>query len=313
MKITYGELSTTGPVREHNEDFVLYWEPPDSEEARQTRGSVSLLADGVGGQGDGEIASRLAVETALKVFQEADPNITDNQLLWRMFNAANVAVYDTGMARGGADRMATTLTAALFRRNEVAIGHVGDSRAYLVRQGTIKQLTSDHTYVAMQVKMSLISKQDAMNSELRGLLTRSIGANPTVQVESSRAVLRSGDIVVQCTDGLHACVTENEIPDAVNRMRPADACDHLVQLAMKRGSEDNISIQVARVDHVPRVGYYRGADAYLASPTTSVTSDVQVGQVLDERFEIVDVINRSAMSSARVGRHLGAHKCLAMS
>ena len=86
---------------------------------------------------------------------------------------------------------------SLFRRNEVAIGHVGDSRAYLIRQGTIKQLTADHTYVAMQVKMSLISKQDAMSSELRGLLTRSIGANPTVQVDYSRAVLRSGVTAVR--------------------------------------------------------------------------------------------------------------------
>ena len=147
------------------------------------------------------------------MFQEADPNITDNQLLWRMFNAANVAVYDTGMARGGADRMATTLTAALFRRNEVAIGHVGDSRAYLVRQGTIKQLTSDHTYVAMQVKMSLISKQDAMNSELRGLLTRSIGANPTVQVDYARAVLRKACAKAAIARATPARKTPQENPE----------------------------------------------------------------------------------------------------
>src|SRR6185312_15485036 len=210
VKITYGELSSTGPVRPHNEDYVAYWEP-ETDQARTTRGAVALLADGVGGQGFGEIASRLAIDTALKVFQEADPSTTDNQLLWRMFNAANLAVYDAGMAQGGTDRMATTLTVSLFRRNEVAVGHVGDSRAYLVRQGTIKQLTADHAYVAMQVKMGLISKQDAMTSELRGLLTRSIGANPTVQVDYAREVLRNGDIVVQCSDGLHGCVTENEI------------------------------------------------------------------------------------------------------
>src|SRR5947208_14348667 len=143
VKITYAELSSTGPVRPHNEDFVLYWEP-ESEQGRQSRGAVSLVADGVGGQGFGEVASRLAVETALRVFQEADASTTDNQMLWRMFNAANLAVYDAGMAHGGGDRMATTLTVSLFRRNEVAIGHVGDSRAYLIRQATIRQLTSDH-------------------------------------------------------------------------------------------------------------------------------------------------------------------------
>ena len=296
MKITCAELSSTGPVRPHNEDFVQFWEP-DTEQARTSRGAVALLADGVGGQGDGEVASRLAVETALRVFQDVDPSTTDNQLLWRMFNAANLAVYDAGMARCGGNRMATTLTVSLFRRNEVAIGHVGDSRTYLVRQGQIRQLTSDHTYVAMQVKMSLISKEDAMASELRGLLTRSIGTNPTVQVDYSRAVLRSGDIVVQCTDGLHACVTDNEIRDCVSRMPPAAACEHLSQLAEKRGSEDNISMQVLRVENVQRVGYYRGAVAYYAPVATPVSNEPQVGQVFDERFEITDIISRSGMSS----------------
>lgn len=311
MKITYAELSSTGPVRPHNEDFVLFWEP-EGEQGRQARGAVSLLADGVGGQGFGEVASKLAVETALRVFRDADPTTTDNQLLWRMFNAANLAVYDAGMAQGGGDRMATTLTVSLFRRNEVAIGHVGDSRAYLIRQGTIKQLTSDHTYVAMQVKMSLISKQDAMNSELRGLLTRSIGANPTVQVDYSRAILRTGDIVVQCSDGLHGLVTESEIKDYVSRMPPAAACEQLSQLAERRGSEDNISVQVLRVENVQRVGYYRGAVAYYAPVAQPVSNEPQVGQVFDERFEITDIISRSGMSSVYKATDLKTGRLVAL-
>jgi serine/threonine protein phosphatase PrpC len=296
VKITYAELSAIGPVRPHNEDFVKFWES-EAEQVRKTRGAVSLLADGVGGHGDGEVASRLAVETALRIFREADPTTTDNQLLWRMFNAANLTVYDAGMARGGADRMATTLTVALFRRNEVAIGHVGDSRAYLVRQGQIRQLTADHTYVAMQLKMSLISKEDAMASELRGVLTRSIGQNPTIQVDYARSILRGRDIVIQCTDGLHGCVSEHELRDSVSHMPPAEACEHLVRLAEKRGTEDNISVQILRVDNVQRVGYYRGSVAYYAPLPTSVANELQVGQVLDERFEITDVISRSGMSS----------------
>jgi serine/threonine-protein kinase len=92
-------------------------------------------------------------------------------------------------------------------------------------------------------------------------------------------------------------VADHEIRDAVNRMRPSDACEYLVELAEKRGSEDNISVQVVRVDNVPRVGYYRGAVAYLATPATPVTTEIQNGKVLDERFEIVELVNRSAMSS----------------
>jgi serine/threonine-protein kinase len=296
VKLTYAELSSVGPVRPHNEDFLQFWESEDESE-KKTRGAIALLADGVGGHGDGEIASHLAVETALRTFREASPATTDNQLLWRMFNAANVAVYDAGMQQGGSDRMATTLTVSLFRRNEVAIAHVGDSRAYLVRQAQIRQLTSDHTYVAMQLKLSLISKEEAMASDLRTVLTRSIGQHPTIQVDYSRSVLRSRDVLIQCSDGLHGCLTESELRESVGRLPPPEACEYLVRLAEKRGSEDNISVQILRVDNVQRVGYYRGSVAYYAPLPTPVTNELQVGQVLDERFEITDVINRSGMSS----------------
>jgi serine/threonine-protein kinase len=296
VNLTHAELSWTGPVRPHNEDYLQFWEP-ENEQEKRVRGAIAILADGLGGQGDGEVASQLAVETALKTFREAGAITTDNQLLWRIFTAANLAVYDAGMHRGGRDRMGTTLTISVFRRTEVAIGHVGDSRAYLVRQGEIRQLTSDHTYVAMQLKMSLISEAEAQTSELRTLLTRSIGQNPTVQVDYSRSTLRNRDVVIQCSDGLHGCVTENEMRDCVNRLPPAEACEWLLRLAEKRGSEDNMSVQIIRVDNVPRVGYYRGSVAYFAPTSKTVTSDLQVGDVLDERFQITDLISRSAMSS----------------
>ena len=297
MQLTYAELSSTGPVRPHNEDCVRFW-TPETDEERNVRGAIALLADGVGGQGDGEIASRIAVETALRTFHETGAAKTSNQLLWRLFNAANLAVYDAGMESHGVDRMATTLTIALFRRNEVAVGHVGDSRSYLVRHGQIRQLTSDHTYVAMQLKMSLISKQEAASSDMRSMLTRSIGQNPTVQVDYSRSPLSNHDVVIQCSDGLYQSVTDVELLEAVNRMSPADACDHLVQLAERRGSQDNISVQIVRVDNVPRVGYYRGGLAYSATAAAApAATELQVGQVLDERFQITAIINRSAMSS----------------
>ena len=299
MKLTYAELSSVGPVRSVNEDYVKFWQPT-SDADRASVGAIALLADGVGGHGDGDIASRLAVTTALDAFRGADPATTDNQLLRRLFNAANLAVYDEAMQHEGATRMATTLTVSLFRRSEISVGHVGDSRAYLVHHGKIRQLTSDHTYVAMQLKMSLISKEEAATSDLRSMLTRSIGQNPTVQLDYVRAQLHSRDSVLQCSDGLHACITEAELCDTINRMPPAEACDYLVRLAEKRGSKDNISVQIVRADDVPRVAYYRGRVAYLAPeavPTTPVAQELAPGMLLDERFQITDVINRSAMSS----------------
>jgi serine/threonine protein phosphatase PrpC len=296
MKLTYGELSSAGTVRDHNEDYLLFWQSDDAPDAMD-RGAIALLADGVGGHGSGEVAAELAVKTALQTFHEAGATTTGNQLLWRLFNAANVAVYDAGEERAGAGRMATTLTTSVFRRSELAVGHVGDSRAYLVRQGTIRLLTADHTYVAMQLKMRLISKQEAATSDLRTMLTRSIGQHPTVQVDYNRLALRNADLVVQCSYGLHAALTDAEIQEGVSRMAPQAACEHLVRLAEKRGSQDNISVQVIRVDDVPSVGYYRGRVAYYAPPSRPVAAELQVGQVLDERFELTDLINRSAMSS----------------
>jgi serine/threonine protein phosphatase PrpC len=296
VKLTFAERSHTGP-RPQNEDFVLFWQS-EAEYEREARGAIALLADGVGGHGGGDVASRLAVTTALEYFRRADAASTTNQLLWRLFNEANLAVYDAGMHAATATRMATTLTVSLFRHNEVAVGHVGDSRAYLVRREEIRQLTSDHTYVAMQMKMNLISKDEAMSSDLRGMLTRSIGENPTVRVDYNRVALRDHDTVIQCSDGLHGCLAEHELRDCVNRMPPDAACDHLVRLAEKRGSQDNISIQIVRVDHVSRVGYYRGSIAYSAPATTApVTQELEPGALLDERFQITDVISRSAMSS----------------
>src|SRR5690349_11578970 len=148
MELTYAELSSPGPVRDNNEDFVGFWQPQTLEEKR-SHGAVAVLADGVGGLNRGEVASQLAVETALQAFREAPDGKSPQQLLSQMFNAANLAVYDKGMEDHGKSRMATTLCIAVFRNNEVVVGNVGDSRVYLVHKGEIRQLSTDHSYVGM--------------------------------------------------------------------------------------------------------------------------------------------------------------------
>ena len=174
MELTYAELSSPGPARETNEDFVGSWQPQTLEEKR-SRGAVAILADGVGGMERGEVASRLAVETALKTFREATREQSPQQLITQMFNSANLAVYDKGLEDHGKARMATTLNVVVLRNNEITVGNVGDSRVYLVRKATIKQLSTDHTYIGMQQKFGLISEQDAKTSDKRSVLTRSVG------------------------------------------------------------------------------------------------------------------------------------------
>ena len=296
MELTYAELSSPGPARENNEDFVGFWQPETLEEKRG-RGAIVVLADGVGGLHHGEVASRLAVETALKTFREAPEGKTPQQLLTQMFNAANLAVYDKGMENHGRSRMATTLCIVVLRNDEIVVGNVGDSRVYLVRKGEIRQLSTDHSYVGMQQKFGLISEQDAKTSEHRNILTRSVGHEPVIRIDVEETTAFKGDRVVLCSDGLYAYVADNEIADIVSRYSSAQACRQLVALAEQRGTDDNLSVQVVQINDVEKFSYYRGVPMYheAADPTTGY--ELQPGQTLDGRFFIDETISRSGMAT----------------
>ncbi len=297
MEVTYAELSSAGPVRPNNEDYVGFWQP-DTLEEKRSRGAIALLADGVGGQGRGEVASRLAVETAIKAFREAKEGTPSQQLLMQVFNAANVAVYDKDLEKNSRTRMATTLAAAILRNDQVSVGNVGDSRVYLVRRSEIKQVSTDHSYVAMQRKFGLISEEEAKRSENRSILTRSVGQEPTVRVDVEEVTVLKGDRLVLCCDGLHTCVTDGEICDIVGRYAPPLACRQLVALAEQRGTEDNTSVQVIAIDEVEEVGLYRGAPVY-HKPTEqpAASAEVQAGQLLDDRFFVHEIVSRSGMAT----------------
>ena len=179
MEITLAQLTDTGPVRDHNEDYITQYKPNDPDEMLE-RGAVSILCDGVGGHNHGEVASRLSSESALSKFRSSKPDIPPRQLIQEMFDAANLSIYDKRMADGGQNKMVTTMSLCVFRNNEVTIGHVGDCRVYLIRTGQIKQLTDDHSYVGMQLKMGLITEEEAMKSEMRNMITRTVGQDMTI-------------------------------------------------------------------------------------------------------------------------------------
>ncbi len=295
MELTYACLSLPGPVRKNNEDYVGFWEPAE-EEQRRTHGAVVVIADGVGGQDKGEVASQLAVETSLKLFREAKDNVPPRNVLWDLVNAANLAVYDKGMEERGKGRMATTLIVSIFRNTEVTIGHVGDTRSYLVQGGKAQQLTSDHTYAAMQQKLGLISANEAAHSEMRSMIMRSIGREPTVQVDLYNVRVNQGDYIVQCTDGVHQFMTEDELCEIVTHAPPDEACKQLLALAEKRGTEDNITVQVVRVDRVEEMMLYRGLPIY-REVSQPMSHEVEVGQTIDDRFQITELVARSGMAT----------------
>jgi len=296
MELIYAELSSPGPARENNEDFVGSWQPQTLDEKR-SRGAVAILADGVGGLERGEVASRLAVETALKTFREAPGEQTPQQLITQMFNAANLAVYDKGMENHSKARMATTLAVVVLRNNEIVVGNVGDSRVYLVRKATIKQLSTDHTYTGMQQKFGLISEQEAKTSDKRSVLTRSVGQEPVIRVDVESATVFKGDKVVLCSDGLYAHVADSEIAEIVTSLSPAQACRRLVALAEQRGTDDNLSVQILQINEVEKVSLYRGVAIYQETADPTTRYELRPGQVLDNRFQILETISRSGMAT----------------
>jgi len=295
MELVAADCTSPGTVRTVNEDAHGFWQPETIEEKR-TRGAIAVLADGVGGQGHGEIASRLAVDEILKVFREAKDGADATQLVTHAVNAANLAIYDKNVESRGQTQMATTLAIALLRNNQVVVGNVGDSRVYLIQKGLIQQLSTDHSYVGMQKKFGLISEREALASEQRSILTRSVGQEPVIRVDCDEATVTKGDCIVLCCDGLYTCVSNPEISDLVCRLPPDEAARQLVALAEKRGAQDNITVQVIRIDRVEAVSNYRGAPIYYEQTQPVAAGEFYPGQVVDNRFEIAEVISRSGMA-----------------
>ncbi len=155
--------------------------------------------------------------------------------------------------------MATTIVTCALRYDRAAIAHVGDSRCYLIRRGQATLLTRDHTVVNDQVRLGILSAKEAAESERRHLLSRSLGNDLFVAVETSDHQIYPGDVFLLCSDGLHGSVMAREVADIVNQNGDlTTAAEQLAALANERDGSDNISIQLIRVRDVERVGMYRG-------------------------------------------------------
>lgn len=300
MKVSFAFSSSAGPVRPKNEDTVAFWQP-DEDEERQQRGAISIVADGVGGHGNGDIASRKAVETAIRIFRESPVTMQVKPLMNEIFNAANLALFNSGIEDRSVSGMATTLNICIFREKQLFIGHVGDTRTYLVRHEQIKRLTHDHSYTGLQVKMRLITENEARGSHLRSVLTRSVGSETVVRYDFKKIKLMRHDRIVQCTDGLYCFMIDSELSEGVDRLPMDEICPYLESLAIRRGTDDNLSIQVVQVDLLEEPKFYRPL-SILNPPvsqakTQAPSHEVQPGQTLDNRFLIEEVISRSGMAS----------------
>jgi serine/threonine protein phosphatase PrpC len=264
LDVEFAQASDCGRVRGHNEDYLGYEGPEVPEQ--ETNGWLFALADGVGGQQKGEVASRTAVESVLAGFRRAGRGEPLRSLLPRLVQAANEQVFEAGLAgKSGGLAMSTTLVACALRFDRVVVSHVGDSRCYSIRHGRANALTQDHTVVREQVRLGLRSAKGAAVAETRHILSRSLGNAMFVGVETSDHLVLSGDVLLLCSDGLHGAVPAAEMADIVTRNRDLNAAaGELIDAANERDGSDNVSVQLIRIRSVERVGMYRGRPYKLA-------------------------------------------------
>lgn len=258
LDVQFTQLSDPGRVRKHNEDYLGHVLPHNPAQLR-SHGCLFVLADGVGGQDKGEVASRTAVERVLAGFVRARAGEPHKTLLTRLIQAANTEVYESGGSSGTRTQMATTVVACALRFDHAVIAHVGDSRCYLIRSGRPKQITNDHTVPSEQARLGILSAREAAESSHRHLLSRSVGNDIFVAVEINDFQVQKGDLLVLCSDGLHGPVPASDLASVVMRHDNLQtAAEKLVALANQRDGSDNISVQLIRVHDVERTGMYRG-------------------------------------------------------
>lgn len=244
-ELRYGVVSKQGG-RPYNEDYCTVHDYTLRRNPKYL--CFMAMADGMGGHQAGDIASSVAVQMLEKYTSPS--GFSSNQefeekaerMLWNAFSAANSHIHDLGKANPDREGMGTTLTCALIDFDYAYIGHVGDTRAYTVSSAGITQITADHSVVGQMVTEGIITEQEARTHAKRNILTRAIGPELNVEIDLLRLPVQAGDIVFMCSDGLYSMVTAGEIYQVLGgEMNLHAACNHLVDLAISRGSGDNVS------------------------------------------------------------------------
>jgi protein phosphatase len=241
MKLIPYALSDVGRKREHNEDNFL------------VRDDVGLfaVADGMGGHQAGERASKMALDTLAGVLQPPTEGSTDrDDVLARLRDAtqaAGAAIFDAAQADPDLQGMGTTLTSLWFFGGRVYLAHVGDSRAYLFRDGRTQQLSDDHSWVSEQVRAGMMTEEEAKESKFRHIITRSVGFEREVLVDGAAIPVQSGDCYLLCSDGLSNYIEAEEIGRILTARFYREVPRILVELANDRGGDDNITVVLVHV------------------------------------------------------------------
>lgn len=259
MKTSFAALTDVGLVRQNNEDTYVvfdvargqqYVPPPASSEGTVDTDGEGLLiavADGMGGALAGEVASKMAIDSLCEAARQLDDTVDDEQardVILEAIGRANERIHAASLKNPEQRGMGTTLTAALIRHGRIQFFQVGDSKGFVARHGKLHQMTNDHSLIGTLVADKVITPEDAEQLEGgRNIILKALGAEPEVKIDYSEATLEVGQAVLLCTDGLHGCVKDHEIEQAVGATSDVGKlCEDLVRQAKNRGGPDNITV-----------------------------------------------------------------------
>lgn len=229
----YGSRTEIGNVREHNEDSLTVLPP------------LFAVSDGMGGHEAGEVASEITINT----LNDLAPQSADAEALARAVVAANLNVIKAPSQGVGREGMGTTLTAAILEKERLVIAQVGDSRAYLLHNGSLQQLTRDHSLMADMIEAGQLTEAEARVHPNRSVITRAIGSDPHMQPDLYELNVETGDRLLLCSDGICGMIEDHEIASIMRRAPSAQSCaDQLVEAALAAGGFDNATAVVVDVE-----------------------------------------------------------------
>jgi serine/threonine protein phosphatase PrpC len=247
MRVATAAATDVGRKRSGNEDsYAVQIMDPSAGRPEVTQ---LIVCDGMGGTNAGEVASRMTVDTILRAFEE-DASGDTGEALGRAIQTANTAVWEHNHTRVDLNGMGTTCTALAIGPEEAVVAHVGDSRAYLVRGGRIRQLTQDHSLVAQLVARKQLTPEEAKRDPRRNVITRSVGISESVEPDVVRLdePLRPGDTFLLCSDGLHGQVSDGDMARIASGESLERACRELIRLGNEHGGPDNLTVLLARLE-----------------------------------------------------------------
>ncbi|HEY3268918.1 MAG TPA: PP2C family serine/threonine-protein phosphatase [Armatimonadota bacterium] len=245
LPLTFAAKTDMGRIRENNEDKFDFWEPEDPA-LLANRGRLYAVADGMGGHAAGQIAAEMALKAVGAAYFARTAGLPADALS-RAIAQANAQVFETARAIPSRAGMGCTIVAVAIVDEQAIVAWAGDSRVYLVREGAASRVTQDHSWVAEQVALGMITEEQAERSSYRNVITRSLGPQAGVTPDVVTLDLLPGDALLLCSDGLTTVVKDAELPPALAGVPPSFACQALIEIANDRGGPDNITAAILRV------------------------------------------------------------------